>query len=147
MHIKESTLAALDSSHGRASNNIPSPLNDLEHLLLNHRLHCDCGSGVLQSLPDHRVDELRTLLLRASYRDWKISLSHNQGSALCASAISICPPLTEAEAEAEAEVKAMESTITQICPKMTDEFVIDLIFEMVKHIEVKLVLFRFSVAA
>lgn len=137
MHIGESILDTFETNDGTARSNMPSPLNDLALFIRNHELRCDCDSRAPRLLPDHRTDELRHLLPRISYRDWLISLKSpcNASSELM---IAVNPGPNEV---------AKNSISVPLCPKMTDEFVIDLLFEMIKHIEAKSAYSRFTLAA
>jgi len=140
MDMRGSAPGAVDCSHSLADShvNIPSPLHDLDLFLRNHQLHCDCGSTIPQPLPDRRTEEIRNLLKRASYRDWRIFLHDNPDAAPHALAISFSPQPNETDGD---------GIRVHVCPAMTDEFVVDLLFEMVKHVEVKLAHSRFTVAA
>jgi hypothetical protein len=113
--------------------------SDLDRMLRNHALQCDQSHSPQSTMHAHRLHEIERVLERIAYRDWKITTGSDAGVAWLQ-----VDDVTARRMQGDGPGLSLR---IDLCPMMTDEFIIDALFELIKDCELRQAVARFTVEA
>ncbi|RKG95923.1 hypothetical protein D7X32_37560 [Corallococcus carmarthensis] len=91
-------------------------------------------------MQDAELEQVRRLLAQVSYRDWTLVVNVNRYNV---ANMQVCTMVPDTETGNPIENRGRP---LPLCPQMSDGFILDLVFELIKEFELHEAAERFSVA-
>jgi len=101
--------------------------SSLDRMLSDHLTDCEVRHPV-RGFPPSKIAELKVLVARITYRDWKVIIIERSGFAQMQISTMMKDSLGE-------DLIENYSRPIFICPRMSDGFIVDAAFELVKEFE------------
>jgi hypothetical protein len=114
-------------------------LGGWRELFAEHRASCGRSHPVM-GMTGEELERIRQLLATVSYRDWTLLVSVNRHNV---ANLQVCARVPDTET---GELFENRGRALPLCPEMSDGFILDLVFELIKEFELHEAAERFSVA-